>query len=57
MHFLYNKQKSLDQNVGALTGGVAQVLECLLCKCEALSSNLSPIKKNIVATFINVSIL
>jgi hypothetical protein len=27
------------------TGGVAQVLECPLCKCEALSSNRSSEKK------------
>jgi hypothetical protein len=27
------------------TGGVAQVLECLLCKHKALSSNPSPTKK------------
>jgi hypothetical protein len=26
------------------TGGVAQVVQCLLCKCEALSSNSHPIK-------------
>jgi hypothetical protein len=25
--------------------GMAQVVECLLCKCEALSSNLKPTKK------------
>jgi hypothetical protein len=28
------------------TGGVAQSVEYLLCKCEALSSNASPTKKN-----------
>jgi hypothetical protein len=27
------------------TGGVAQAVLCLLCKCEALSSNPSPTKK------------
>jgi hypothetical protein len=27
------------------TGSVAQVIECLLCKCEALSSNPSLTKK------------
>jgi hypothetical protein len=27
------------------TGGVVQVVECLLCKCEILSSNSSPTKK------------
>jgi starvation-inducible outer membrane lipoprotein len=27
------------------TGGVAQEVELLFCKCEALSSNPSPIKK------------
>jgi hypothetical protein len=26
-------------------GGVAQVVECLLCKCQALISNFSPKKK------------
>jgi hypothetical protein len=26
-------------------GGVAQVVECLLCKCKAMSSNPSPTKK------------
>jgi hypothetical protein len=29
------------------SGGVAQVAECLLCKCETLSSNSSPTKKKI----------
>jgi hypothetical protein len=27
------------------TGGVAEVVEYLLCKCEALSSNLKPTKE------------
>jgi hypothetical protein len=27
------------------TGGVAQVVECVLCKCEALNLNPSPTKK------------
>jgi hypothetical protein len=27
------------------TGGVAQVVECLLCKCKVLNSNPSPTKK------------
>jgi hypothetical protein len=27
------------------TRGVAQVVECLLCKCKALSTNPSPTKK------------
>jgi hypothetical protein len=27
------------------TGGMAQVVECLLCKSETLSSNTSPTKK------------
>jgi hypothetical protein len=30
------------------TGGVAQAVECLLCKDEALSSNPNPIKKIII---------
>jgi hypothetical protein len=30
---------------GMRTGGVAQVVEQLLCKCEALISNPSPAKK------------
>jgi hypothetical protein len=39
------------------TGGVAQAADCLLCKCETLSSNPSPTKKkqnkeNIKNTFI-----
>jgi hypothetical protein len=29
------------------TGGVAQVLECLLCKHETLSSNSSPTKEEV----------
>jgi hypothetical protein len=29
-------------------GGMAQVVECLLSKCEALSSNSSIKKKNVV---------
>jgi hypothetical protein len=28
------------------TGGVAQTVECLLSKCEALSSNSSPTQRN-----------
>jgi hypothetical protein len=27
-------------------GGVAQMVQCLLCKCKARSSSPSPIKKN-----------
>jgi hypothetical protein len=30
----------------SLTGGVAQAVEHLLCKCKALSSNHSPTKRN-----------
>jgi hypothetical protein len=32
----------------ASSGGVLQVVECLLCKCEALSSNASIIKEKII---------
>jgi hypothetical protein len=28
----------IKQNTPCRTGGVAQVVECLLCKCQALSS-------------------
>jgi hypothetical protein len=35
---------SSQNNQGKMTGGVAQVIDCLLCKCKALSSNSSPTK-------------
>jgi hypothetical protein len=33
------------------TGGVAQTIECLLCKYEALNSNPSPTKKKKINKF------
>jgi hypothetical protein len=35
------------------TGGVAQVVECLLCKFEALSSNSNPTEKEKRKTLLN----
>jgi hypothetical protein len=35
------------QNKTKQAGGVAQVVEYLLCNCKALSSNRSPTKKKI----------
>jgi hypothetical protein len=36
----------LQNNKRKWVGGMAQVVEGLLCKCEALSSKVSPTKKN-----------
>jgi hypothetical protein len=35
------------------TGGMIQVVECLLCKCEALNSNPSPIEQKPKSTYTN----
>jgi hypothetical protein len=35
----------LQNNQTKWTGAVAESIECLCCKCEALSSNTSPNKK------------
>jgi hypothetical protein len=34
-----------EDNKWIITGGVAQAVKCLLCKCKALCSNPSPSKK------------
>jgi hypothetical protein len=34
-----NRDNFLHQNSWSRIGGMAQVVECLLCKCEAFSSN------------------
>jgi primosomal protein N'' len=38
------KLRRENQEFKARTGGLAQVAECLLCKCEALSSTASTTK-------------
>jgi hypothetical protein len=45
-HLAMNSQDTISKITREKwTGSVAQGVECLLCKCEALSSNASPTKK------------
>jgi hypothetical protein len=37
-------------------GGIAEAVECLLCKCEALSSNSGPTKKKLKRPHILIGI-
>jgi hypothetical protein len=39
------KKKKRKKSIDNRTGGVAEAVECLLCKCEVLNSNPSPTKK------------